>query len=197
MAEAQESRSASQLGVSPASVAATGAADISPSPTFSEPAVWVEGAASRETTENAAVEFVSALFRMSDVQTLRENPAAGLKLRYEAAEFALPLSVTDESPLQFYADFGVGMTRLRSQELGAFPISGYYRFSETFFSAVGGVTAKLRLADGWQLFIGARRFLYLNDADRIQLDEVPDTEKLLDTSSWTFPFTLGFELSFD
>lgn len=194
----QESRRPSQLGVLRASVAATDEAPERSAPTFGEhAAVWVAAPGSGETMENAAVEFVTSLFRLSDVHTQRENPAAGLKLSYEAAEFAFRLPVMNDSPLQFFADLGLGLTRLRSRELEDIPVSGYYRLSETFVSALGGVTARLRLRDNFRVFIGARRYLFMNDADGIKLDEVPDADQLLDSSPWTFPIVMGFEFSFD
>lgn len=141
------------------------------------------------------MEIVTSILEVSDVQHYKEPAAPGLRLSHESAGLQLELPVMQESRLRFFADVGVGATRLRSYEFNVLP-SQRYRLSETFISLLGGLTARYAVTDDFRAFIGIRRFLYLNDADNLVIDETPDPGRLLDTSSWTFPITFGFQLGF-
>ena len=151
----------------------------------------------RKLLESSAVEAIASLARLGDVESYREHPAAGLKLKHTTAGMKFRLPVMPQSRLSFRAEFGVGQTRLRSYELGEIPIRDYrYRLSETFFSLLGGLTLQYNLNDHSRAFVGVRQYLYLNDADDASVQGVRNPGELLEGSSWTFPLAVGFQLNF-
>jgi hypothetical protein len=147
--------------------------------------------------ERSAAEFVTFILAISDVQRYEEQPAAGLRFSHESTELKLELPVLPQSPLGFFADFGIGATQLRSHDLGQMPVAGYYRASEFFLSALGGLTVEFRPTDNCRAFLSARHFIYLNGADDLALDAVPDPDQLLNSRTWTFPISFGLSFSFD
>ncbi len=102
-----------------------------------------------------------------------------------------------QSPLSFFANFGLGATQLRSREPGQLPVAGYYRVSELYLSALGGLTIEFRPTDNCRAFLSVRHFVYLNDAEDMASDAVPDPDQLRDSRTWTFPISFGLSLSFD
>ncbi len=146
--------------------------------------------------ENSAVEFITAIIRLSETESYKENPAAGLRLSHTAAGLKFDLPVVPQSRLGFVANVGVGSTRLRSLELGEAPVGQRHRVSETFLSLVGGLTVQYAVTDRGRVFVGARHQLYLDDTANLAVDQVPEPGRLLDMSSWTFPVVFGFQLSF-
>lgn len=172
------SASEAQLGTAPLEVSSTTAGETS-------------------SLERSAAEVVAFILAISDVQSYDEQPAAGLRFSHESTELKLELPVMPKSPLTFFADFGVGATQLRSHDLGQLPVAGYYRGSEFFLSALGGLTVEFRPTDNCRAFFSARHFVYLNEADDLVLDGVPNADQLLNSRSWTFPISFGISLSFD
>jgi hypothetical protein len=147
--------------------------------------------------ERSAAEIAAFFLAISDVQSYDEQPAAGLRFSHESTELKIELPVLSQSPVSFFADFGVGATQLRSHDLGQFPVAGYYRTSEYFLSALGGLTVEFRPTDNFRAFFSARHFMYLNDADNLALDAAPNPDQLLKSRTWTFPISFGISLSFD
>lgn len=138
-------------------------------------------------------EFVHALRQYGEVRRYKEAPAAGLRLSHYTAglKFDLPLPV--RSRWSLIADFGLGATRLRSNELNSYYTTDR-RVSETFLSVLGGMTLGYALAPNWEAFVGARQFFYL-DEDEVAVDGLEDSGRLLESGSWTFPITFGMKLT--
>ncbi len=146
--------------------------------------------------EDSAVDLITTIIRLSETESYKENPAAGLRLSHTTAGLKFDLPVVPQSRLDFVANVGVGSTRLRSLEFGESPVGQHHRVSETFLSLVGGLNVQYAVTDHCRLFVGARHQLYFNDTDNLAVDEVPEPGRLLDMSSWTFPVTFGLQLSF-
>ncbi|UCC83340.1 MAG: hypothetical protein JSW46_20725 [Gemmatimonadota bacterium] len=147
--------------------------------------------------ERSAAELVTFILAISDVQRYEEQPAAGLRLSHESTELKLELPLVPQSPLSFFADFGLGATQLRSHDLGQLPVAGRYRVSEFYLSALGGLTIEFRPTENVRAFLSARHFVYLNRADDLALDALPNPDQLLNSRTWTFPIAFGLSLSFD
>jgi hypothetical protein len=147
--------------------------------------------------EDAAIDIITSVLNLSDIDSFGEQPAAGLKLSHTTAAMKFKLPVMQRSRLNFIANVGVGATQLRSIELGEVPSDRRHRFSEQFLSLEGGVTVKYAISDNCSVFVGARHQYYFESADGLVTDQVPDPGKLLDASSWTFPLTIGFQLGFN
>jgi hypothetical protein len=146
--------------------------------------------------EESAADVVSLFSGLSEVQSYHEQPAGGIKLSHQVAALKVELPVLSDSRFSFFADFGFGATQLRSHEPGQID-SRYSRFSDTFLSGMGGLTAQYQLTQGCRAFVGARHVMYLDDADGRALEEAPSTRRLLQSSSWALPITFGLQLSFD
>lgn len=146
--------------------------------------------------DDSALEGIASILRLSDVESYKEHPAAGIKLSHTTAAMRFELPVMPQSRLSFVADLGVGTTRLRSYELGDYPVGNDYRLSEVFFSFKGGLTLHYAVSDGCRAFVGARHYLFMSDARAPVLDDTVEARRLLEGSAWTFPLTFGFQLNF-
>ena len=166
-----------------------------PAPLSFSPAP-ASGVTRARSLENSAVELITTIIRLSETESYKENPAAGLRLSHTAAGLKFDLPVMPQSRLDFVANVGVGSTRLRSLEFGESPVGQHHRVSETFLSLVGGLNVQYAVTDHFRVFVGARHQLYFDDTASLAADEVPEPGRLLDMSSWTFPVTFGFQLSF-
>jgi hypothetical protein len=151
--------------------------------------------ASKSESGGSELEFVDALRRHGELSRQQENPAAGLRLYHYTAGLKFELPLTEQSRWDLVADFGLGATRLRSAELANYHVSNP-RISETFVSLLGGLRVQYWLADNFHAFVGARQYVYLEDEVGLVIDGLEDPGVILRTSSWTFPITLGVNLSF-
>jgi hypothetical protein len=145
---------------------------------------------------NYAEEAVAWLLRLGEVESYKENPAAGFRLSHTTTAVKVKLPVLDQSRLNFVADMGVGTTRLRSLEFGAHPVQGNHRVSEYFFSLLGGLTLQYAVTDHFRAFVGARRNVYVSDTDEFLVNGSAEPGQLLDASAWNFPLTVGVQLNF-
>lgn len=186
----------SNLGLTRLAVTTNGSANVNVSARLDVLADRPASAGRSGWLEESAANIVSLFLGMSEVRSYQEHPAGGIKLSHQGAAFKLELPVLDDSPLSFYADFGFGATQLRSYEPGQID-SRYSRFSDTFLSGMGGLTALYQLSEGFQAFVGARHVMYLGDADDLALDEAPSAGRLLQSSSWALPITVGVQIAFD
>jgi hypothetical protein len=160
-------------------------------------AVQGSGQASRSSSwlETTATDFVTSLLAVSDVESYDENPAGGLKFEHYNAATQLELPMLRESPFRFFADFGVGATRMRSNEPGQLTGRDSFVYG-TYFSGVGGVTVRYQLTSAVGAYVGARYFTYVTNAEDAAIGQTPSPGRLMESSSWTFPFTLGFRIRF-
>jgi hypothetical protein len=146
--------------------------------------------------EAAAADLVT-LFASSDVERYDEHPGGGLRLEHQTASARFELPMLDESRLSIFADLGFGATRLQSHEPGQFQDGRGNSSYDTYLSGMGGLTVQYRLTPDVRAYVGARYFEYFSEADGLALNEAPDAERLLESSSWTFPITVGIRVSFD
>lgn len=153
---------------------------------------WSMGSASSGLAE---LSFVDALRRHGEVHQYKETPAAGLKLYHYAAGLKFELPVMDRSRWDLVADFGLGATRLRSAQYADYGASEQH-VSETFLSLLGGVSVQYAVSDDCRLFVGARQLLYLEDSEGLVIDGLKDSNRVLESGTWTFPLTLGLSLNF-
>lgn len=196
-AQAQESRSASSgLIQFRTAVAGDRAGASVPTKAASFLPAAVEPAARSTSWSNYAEEAVAWLLRLGEVESYKENPAAGFSFSHTTTAVKIKLPVMDQSRLNFVADVGVGTTRLRSVEFGTLPVQGNYRVSEYFFSLLGGLTLQYAVTDDFRAFVGARRNVYVNDTEEFLVNGNTEPGHLLDASSWNFPLTVGLEFKF-
>ena len=146
--------------------------------------------------EATAADLVTSLLAVSDMESYQENPTGGLRFEHYNAAAQLELPVMSESRLSFFAEVGVGATRMRSNEPGQLRGGRDSYVYGTFLSGVSGLTARYQFTDAIGAYVGARYFKYMTSADDLTLDQVANPGRLLDSSSWTFPFTFGFQINF-
>jgi hypothetical protein len=163
---------------------------------FAAPAVGQAGQ-SRNWFETTAADLVTSLLAVSDMESYDENPAGGLRFEHYNAAAQLELPVLSESRLSFFAEVGLGATRMRSNEPGQLRSGSDSYVHGTFLSGVSGLTVRYRFTDAVGAYVGARYFKYVTSADNLTLDQAVNPGRLLNTSSWTFPFTFGFQINFN